>query len=363
MVGTELDPDRARPVPRGVLEQVVEDGAEAGRVADDRELLRVAEREVHVRVAAARVGERGVGHVTDVHGLVRDRAGVAAGEGLERVEERGEPRHVALELRQDLLVRTMPECSDVGPNRSEWRAELVAGVGREPLGGGDGRLQPGEHRVERVGDLADFGRARLVDPRTGGGDARGLVAQGGERAQASGRRRTARRRRSRATRAARRTRSCAAGRRSGPRRARAAGPRAAGRGASPATTSRPPPSRFAGRSWRSAARARAGCRRSRAPRVSSRTDASPASRSSCAVRPRRAGTTMRSVVARSSRSNVARSRRPTSAISTRPITTNTSAAASVTSSATRPARDFIAARSRRRERCGSRAAHPSLRRR
>ena len=92
---------------------------------------RVAEGEVHVRVAAARVGERRVGHVTDVHGLVRDRAGVAAGEGLERVEERGEPRHVALELRQDLLVRTVPQRSDVGPDaevsgvRSSWPASAV----------------------------------------------------------------------------------------------------------------------------------------------------------------------------------------------------------------------------------------------
>ena len=46
-------------------------------------------------------------------------------------------------------------------------AQLVGGVGREPLLFGDVRLEPGEHGVEGVGELAELVAAAL-EARSGG---------------------------------------------------------------------------------------------------------------------------------------------------------------------------------------------------
>ena len=76
---------------------------------------------------------------------------------------------------------------EVRAHARERRAQLVAGVGREALGRGDGLLQAGEHRVERARDLVDLGRARSLDARgqvAGRAHARGA----GRAAAASGRR-------------------------------------------------------------------------------------------------------------------------------------------------------------------------------
>ena len=65
-------------------------------------------------------------------------------------------------------------------------AQLVGGVGREPLLFGDVRFEPREHGVEGVGELAELvAAARQPDPvgeRSGRGDARGVrdAGQGGE---------------------------------------------------------------------------------------------------------------------------------------------------------------------------------------
>ena len=64
-----------------------------------------------------------------------------------------------------VAVRIVAGDFEQGLRGRQWRAQFVGGVGREPLLFGNVRFEPGEHRVEAVGELAELVvAAREPDP-------------------------------------------------------------------------------------------------------------------------------------------------------------------------------------------------------
>ena len=114
-----------------------------------------------------------------------DRSGVDDVEAFDRARRVVAVRVVAGDVEQGLRDR-------------QRGAQLVGGVGREPLLFGDVRFEPRQHGVEGVGELAELVVAALeLDPvgeRPGRGHAGG-VGDAGQRARACGRRGSSPRRR------------------------------------------------------------------------------------------------------------------------------------------------------------------------
>ena len=154
VVALEPDADAAaaRPaVQRGVVEQVVDQQPQAALPAVDRALVDAAgELVAHARVALARAVHRGVEQVAELDRLAREALGrLAARERLQALEQVDHAvllgGHVGHE-RLALLERQLGvagERVELGAQRGQRRAQLVAGVGGEAprrleraLGGG-----------------------------------------------------------------------------------------------------------------------------------------------------------------------------------------------------------------------------------
>ena len=154
VVALEADRRRCRPRPavqRGVVEQVVDQQPQAALPAVDRALVDAAgELVAHARVALARAVDRGVEHVAELDRLARQALGrLAAGERLQALEQvdhavllGGHVGHERLALVERQLG-VAGERVELGAQRGQRRAQLVAGVGGEAprrleraLGGG-----------------------------------------------------------------------------------------------------------------------------------------------------------------------------------------------------------------------------------
>ncbi len=191
----------AAPVQGGVVEQVVDDQAQAALPAVDPPLLDVAgQLEADAGVALARAVDGGVEHVAELDRLPPQALGrLAARERLEPLEQVDHPvllgghvghQRVAL-LRRDPGVAG--QRVEVRAHRGQRGAQLVAGVGGEAagrleraLGGLGRRAEAGEHRVERARELMDLLRALVGQRRREvlrSRDPRGARAQPRERPQ------------------------------------------------------------------------------------------------------------------------------------------------------------------------------------
>ena len=91
------------------------------------------------------------------------RGGVLAREREQVVEQRAEPRGVGLEVGEHRRVGAVArDVGGVAAQRGERRAQLVRGVADEAPLGLARALERGEHRVERLGQLADLVAARAA---------------------------------------------------------------------------------------------------------------------------------------------------------------------------------------------------------
>ena len=149
----------ARPaVPRGVLEQVVDQHPQALRLPrDHRPVRRRVETRLHLGVPAPEIEDRGIGELGEVHGLgARGRPGLAARQRLELLDERRQPARVATR-------RLHRAGREVRLEARQRRTQLVAGVRGEAPGALErgalavrGDAEAGQHRVEIAGQRLDL---------------------------------------------------------------------------------------------------------------------------------------------------------------------------------------------------------------
>ncbi len=179
----------------GVDQQVVEHHPQPGRPAVDDERPGRVEHEGRPGRGGAGGLDRLLGELGQVdRSAVGAGARVATGQRLQRVEQVDEARVLLGDLVEhrgalgDRQVGVRPQRLHGGGQRGQGRAELVPGVGGEALRRvergatvGVGALEPGEHRVQGGGELADLGGpvgVRHPDVEVGGrGDPSRVAAQ------------------------------------------------------------------------------------------------------------------------------------------------------------------------------------------